>query len=320
MRVFFFLLCCSFGISLNAQQSVRGQVTDADGGIPFAHVVAQSGEMSVCDEEGKFVLQIPDGSTIKLAVSAMGYVTFQGTFDTSEFIRVSLEKVMFALDEVVVTGTMREMSILQSPVKTEVATAALLEAIPSYSVIESISMVNGVQEVVSCGVCGTNDIHINGMEGAYTLVLIDGMPIMSSLASVYGFNGIPTSLIKQVEIVKGPSSTLYGTEAVGGVINIITKKPQDISRLAFGASYSTHDEFNADILAAPQLGDKINFLISGNLFRNEKRLDDNGDNFTDIPLSERYSIFSKLSFDRPQDRKASIAFRYYDEERWGGVM
>ena len=62
--------------------------------------------------------------------------------------------------------------------------------------------------------CGTNDIHINGMEGPYTLVLIDGMPIMSSLSTVYGLNGIPTSLIKQIEIIKGPSSTLYGTEAV----------------------------------------------------------------------------------------------------------
>ena len=77
--------------------------------------------------------------------------------------------------------------------------------------------------------CGTNDIHINGMEGPYTLILIDGMPIMSSLSTVYGLNGIPTSLIKQIEVIKGPSSTLYGTEAVAGVINIITKKPTDVS-------------------------------------------------------------------------------------------
>ena len=65
------------------------------------------------------------------------------------------------------------------------------------------------------------------MEGPYTLVLIDGMPIMSSLSTVYGLNGIPTSLIKQIEVIKGPSSTLYGSEAVAGVINIITKKAND---------------------------------------------------------------------------------------------
>ena len=78
----------------------------------------------------------------------------------------------------------------------------------------------GVQKQINCGVCGTNDIHINGMEGPYTLVLINGMPVMSSLSTVYGLNGIPTSLIKQIEIIKGPSSTLYGTEAVAGIINI----------------------------------------------------------------------------------------------------
>ena len=71
--------------------------------------------------------------------------------------------------------------------------------------------------------CNTGDIHINGLEGPYTLVLIDGMPIVSGLGTVYGLSGIPNSLIEQIEIVKGPASSLYGSEAVGGLINIITK-------------------------------------------------------------------------------------------------
>ena len=86
-------------------------------------------------------------------------------------------------------------------------------------------MINGLQPQMACNVCQTADIHINGMEGAYTLVTIDGMPIVSGLSSVYGQIGIPSSLIERVEVVKGPSSTLYGSEAVGGLINIITKNP-----------------------------------------------------------------------------------------------
>jgi iron complex outermembrane receptor protein len=76
-------------------------------------------------------------------------------------------------------------------------------------------------------VCNTGDIHINGLEGPYTMVLIDGMPIVSSLSTVYGLAGIPNSLVKRIEVVKGPASTLYGSEAVGGVINIITKSAKD---------------------------------------------------------------------------------------------
>ena len=120
---------------------------------------------------------------------------------------------------------MKETFLSASPVKVDVVTQKFLKKIATANVMEVIENVNGVQKQINCGVCGTNDIHINGMEGPYTLVLINGMPVMSSLSTVYGLNGIPTSLIKQIEIIKGPSSTLYGTEAVAGVINILTKDP-----------------------------------------------------------------------------------------------
>ena len=94
---------------------------------------------------------------------------------------------------------------------------------PTPSVFEAIAMVNGVQPQLNCSVCNTGDIHINGLEGPYTMILIDGMPIVSSLSTVYGLSGIPNSIIERIEVVKGPASSLYGSEAMGGVINIITK-------------------------------------------------------------------------------------------------
>lgn len=84
----------------------------------------------------------------------------------------------------------------------------------------------------NCNVCNTGDIHINGLEGPYTMVLIDGMPMVSGLSTVYGLSGIPQSLINRVEIVRGPASTLYGSEAVGGLINIITNDPDDVAALS----------------------------------------------------------------------------------------
>ncbi len=213
---------------------------------------------------------------------------------------------------------MKETFLSASPVKVDVITQKLLKKIATTNVMEVIENINGVQEQINCGVCGTNDIHINGMEGPYTLVLINGMPVMSSLSTVYGLNGIPTSLIKQIEIIKGPSSTLYGTEAVAGVINIITKDPIDVYTIELESFITSHLEKNIDFSYAPKMK-KLDVLLSGNYFKLDNFLDDNKDNFTDIPFSERLSLFNQWNFKRISQKKLSLSAKYYQEDRSGGV-
>ncbi|MBC8643502.1 TonB-dependent receptor plug domain-containing protein [Flavobacterium lindanitolerans] len=104
--------------------------------------------------------------------------------------------------------------------------------------------VNGVRPQLNCNICNTGDIHINGLEGPYTLVLIDGMPIVSGLSTVYGLSGIPNSLLERIEIVKGPASSLYGSEAVGGLINIITKNPSNAPRFSIDGFSNSWGEVN----------------------------------------------------------------------------
>ena len=193
-----------------------------------------------------------------------------------------------------------------------------LKKIATTNVMEVIENVNGVQTQINCGVCGSNDIHINGMEGPYTLVLINGMPVMSSLSTVYGLNGIPTSLIKQIEIIKGPSSTLYGTEAVAGVINIITKDPMDVSSIELESFITSHLEKNIDFAYAPKMKE-VDVLVSGNYFKMDNFIDDNKDNFTDIPFSERLSLFNQYIFKRKSQKSFSLSVKYYQEDRSGGV-
>ncbi|HRF39444.1 MAG TPA: TonB-dependent receptor plug domain-containing protein, partial [Saprospiraceae bacterium] len=91
---------------------------------------------------------------------------------------------------------------------------------------------SGVQPVINCNVCNTGDIQINGIEGVYTQILLDGMPIVSGLGTVYGLMGIPNSLIERIEVVKGPAGTLYGSEAMAGQINIITKNSLSAPRFS----------------------------------------------------------------------------------------
>src|SRR5690606_1009104 len=141
----------------------------------------------------------------------------------------------------------KEISKMDSPIPVEIYTPALFRKNPTPSIFESLSMVNGVQPQLNCNICNTGDIHINGMEGPYTMVLIDGMPIVSSLSTVYGLSGIPNSMVKRIEVVKGPASTLYGSEAVGGLINIITREPATAPRLQADVSATSFGEYNLDL-------------------------------------------------------------------------
>jgi len=224
------------------------------------------------------------------------------------------------LNEIVISGTLKEVSRLDSPVPVEVYTAKFFKANPNPSVFEALQNVNGVRPQLNCNICNTGDIHINGLEGPYTMVLIDGMPIVSGLSTVYGLSGIPQSLIDRIEIVKGPASTLYGSEAVGGLINIITKKPANAPLFSIDAFGTNWSELHTDIAAKFNVGEKAQSLIGVTYFNYQNPIDKNKDNFTDVTLQDRLSVFNKWNFKRNNDRLFSMAGRYSYEDRWGGEM
>src|SRR5690606_6030491 len=172
------------------------------------------------DDNGYFRLQIPeeDYENGKLVASYAGYapdtIALSPGKATYNFRLIGTAGM---LGEVVVSGTMKAVSKLESPVPVEVYTSKFFQANPTPSSFDALQNVNGVRPQLNCNVCNTGDIHIDGLEGPYTMVLIDGMPIVSGLSTVYGLSAIPQSLIERVEVVKGPASTLYGSEAVGGL-------------------------------------------------------------------------------------------------------
>jgi outer membrane receptor for ferrienterochelin and colicins len=214
---------------------------------------------------------------------------------------------------------MKAVSKMSSPIPVEVYTPAYFKKNPAPNIFESLQMVNGVQPQLNCNVCNTGDIHINGMEGPYTMILIDGMPIVSSLSTVYGLAGIPNSMVKRIEIVKGPASTLYGSEAVGGLINIITKDALISEKLRMDISASHIGELNADLTTA-HVGKRASTLLGINYFNFNRRLDINNDNFTDLTLQNRVSVFNKWNFKGTGDFNASLGVRVIYENRWGGEL
>lgn len=255
---------------------------------------------------------------IFISLSIFPYVFSQNTINIKEKDSVKKVQKTNDLDEVVVTGTLKPVKRLESAVPVEVYTRTYFKKNPTPSIYEALQIVNGVRPQLNCQVCNTGDIHINGLEGAYTMVLIDGMPIVSSLSTVYGLSGIPNSLIERVEVVKGPASSLYGSEAVGGLINIITKNATNapvFSADFFGTSWF---ENNLDLGFKFNAGKKTAVLTGVNYFNFNNKVDNNNDNFTDMTLQDRISVFQKWNFDRKENRIFSLAGRYMYEDRWGG--
>jgi len=307
---------------LGYNQSVHGIVLDETSKepIPFSNILIMGSTKGVvAHSDGKFALEIPSGQTSKIIVRSVGYQSDTISV-TEDEITIYLKKAEGILGEVVVTGTMKEISKMDSPISVEVYSPTLFKKNPSPTLFESLNMVNGVQPQLNCNVCNTGDIHINGLEGPYTMILIDGMPIVSSLSTVYGLSGIPQSLVKRIEIVKGPASTLYGSEALAGLINVITKDPVSAARIQVDLSATSLGEFNTDVSAKWKASKKATALLGVNYFNYQILSDINKDNFTDVALQNRVSVFNSWDFKRKSDKKARLAIRYVYENRWGGEM
>jgi len=319
------VVCSMLYTSVLLAQSISGKITN-ENGEPIAGASVQIHKTTLgasSNAEGQYAIKNMANGTWTVKLKAIGYVsteaklTITGKDLVKDFV---LSSNSSSLDEVVVSGTMKEVSKLDSPVPVEVYTSRFFKANPTPSIFESLQNINGVRPQLNCNICNTGDIHINGLEGPYTMVMIDGMPIVSGLSTVYGLSGIPQSLIDRVEIVKGPASTLYGSEAVGGLINIITKNPKNAPLLSADVFGTTWGEINADIAGKFNVGKTAQSLIGISTFNYSNPIDNNNDNFTDVTLQSRVSVFNKWNFNRKDNKVFSLAGRYVYEDRWGGEM
>ena len=323
MKFYLKILLLIFSVTCSSQNnSLTGKISDRLENLSYANIYIQNTKFGTSsNDEGYYQIKnIPSG-TYKIVVSSIGYntKTIEITFNKDEKIIQNFSLVSDnSLDEIVVSGNLKPVSKSASSVPVDVYSKSFFKKNPTPSIFESLQNVNGVRPQLNCKVCNTGDIHINGLEGPYTFVLIDGMPIVSGLSTVYGLTGIPQALIQRVEVVKGPASTLFGSEAVGGIINIITKKPSNSPMLFVDSFSSSWEEINTDIGFKYNASKKIQGLLGINYFNYQNIIDNNNDNFTDLTLQNRISIFNKLNIERSNNKLFTIAFRYVYEDRWGG--
>lgn len=244
------------------------------------------------DQNGWFRMEGLGPAEVEMRISALGFIPQRQKADLRrvEPLPLTMVRRHREVEEVVITATKVAVRKEDSPVPVEIYESRHFEKNPSGNLFASLGMVNGVQPQLNCQVCNTGDIHINGMEGPYTMVLIDGMPIVSGLSTVYGLSGIPNRMIERIELVKGPASALYGSEAMGGIINVITRSPQQENRIALDMMGTSWGEGQGD-LGLSIRKEKWASLHGLSLYHYGQSIDWNGDGFTDLTAQHRWNLF-----------------------------
>jgi len=234
-------------------------------------------------------------------------------------VRAQFSKDSFNLKEVVVTGTLKELRREDFAIPVEIYTQEYFQSQNVFNLQDAIRFISGLQANIDGCIDGAADIEINGLEGTYALVLLDGAPITGGTGNLYGLMGIPLSIIDRIEVIKGPASTLYGTEAVAGVVNVITKSPEHSNKVSIDSRLTSYLETGLDASVTFKEG-KANGLLGVSYFGMNKKWDFNKDNFTDIPLQNRLAFINKWTFRNRVNKQSSILARYIWDDRTGGQL
>lgn len=301
---------------------IEGRVTANGQPLPYAVVALLKTSYSAqADSLGQFQLDGIAEGRYQLQVSFVGYENYHTEVLLGKSATIKLNPELLPLDarlkEIVVTGSLKEVSKLQSTTPVDVYSYKYFQRNPTDNLFDALQNVNGLFADIDNGVSNTSDVQINGLEGNYSLFLVDGVPALNGLAGIYALNAFPMSLVDKLEIVKGASSTLYGSEAIAGVINIKTKDPAKAPRFAANVSLTSMLEAAADISARIK-AKKVNGLFAVSAESFNYRWDVNKDNILDIPLTNRVSAYNKWSLNRKDGKLATLYGRYLFEDRFGG--
>lgn len=306
----------SFSNPIPAVQ-LKGHVIDAKTGEHLSYVtvaVKNSTIATASDASGHFTLKNLRPGSYTIVAQTVGYTTLEKIIDLTEGqsldVEFDLQPADMKLSEVVVSANRNEIKRKEASVVVGVLDTKLFDTSNSCNLAQGLNFQSGLRVENNCQNCGFQQVRINGLEGPYSQILIDSKPIFSSLAGVYGIEQIPTNMVDRVEVVRGGGSALFGSNAIGGTINIITKEAL-YNSFSIGNTFSLIDgdspdnvvTMNASLVTDDQ---KAGIYMFG-MMRDRKEWDANGDDFSELGKlnSETFgfrgyykpSIFSKLTLE-----------------------
>ncbi len=310
----------------NAQVgNITGNIKSGQKPIAFVTVAIQNLAIgTVTDLQGNFILKdIPYGNH-KVRISLIGYKTVVKEINVNQAttsFNAQLEEDLLQLQQVVVTGTRSEVPMHQAPIITMRINSKMLQNTQSQSVADGLSFSPGLRVENNCNNCGFTQLRMNGLDGAYTQILINSRPVFSALAGVYGLELFPAAMIDRVEIVKGGGSVMYGANAIGGTVNLITKNPQiNTFELGLNQAFTNLEASDRTVNFSGSLVNKaatrgVGFYAFN---RNRKPWDANNDGFTEITNLENTTVGIDAFWDLPKDYKLKINAYHITEFRRGG--
>lgn len=308
--------------------NAHGHVIDARNGehIPFATVSVEGTTIgTTTDATGHFYLKnLPEGELTILAES-VGYKALRRKIvarsGKSVEVNFEMSEETLSMDAVVVSATRNETNKKSTAVVVNVASAKLFETTASTNLAESMKFQSGLRVENNCGNCGTMQLRINGLEGQYSQILLDSAPIFSSLAAVYGLEQLPVAMIERVEVIRGGGSALFGSNAIGGVVNIITKEPLRNSLTVSNLTDVIEDgtaEYNTSLNGSFVSDDNRAGIYLFGMIKNRAAYDRNGDGFTDIPQVKSETVGFHGYYKTSIRSKLTAEYHHIHEFRRGG--
>jgi len=324
-----FLITCLSFISFaqhnnNAIYTINGTVSAEGNPVAFATLsIKGTSNGSVCDENGTFNLKANHGQ-LTIIVQAVGYKTTEKAIhlDYNTTLNFNLKEDISSLDQVVVTGTRTYKKRTNSAVIVNVINSKTLDNVQACTLSEGLKFQTGLRVETDCQTCNYTQLRMNGLAGGYSQILINGRAIFSPLTGLYGMEQIPTNMIDRIEVVRGGGSALYGSSAIGGTVNVITKIPRKNS---YEIGY-THQNFKGtpeNILAGNITAISENKETGATFFINNRQrsaYDANDDNFSELPQLKNLSFGTNLFFLPTDNQKLEVSLSKLNEFRYGGEL
>ena len=308
--------------------SIKGHIIDKSTNehIPYVTITVKGTTIgTVADATGHFTMRNLPDDEFTIVAEFLGYKSVEYTIAAKHpknlDVSLTLEEQPMSMDDVVVSATRNETNKKNTATIVNVTSSKIFDNTASTNLAESIKFQPGLRVENTCGNCGAVQLRINGLEGQYSQILLDSNPIFSSLAGVYGVEQLPVAMIERVEVIRGGGSALFGSNAIGGVVNIITKEPL---RNSLSLSHTTNlmhgdtPEFNTSLNGSFVSDDHRAGLYLFGMVKDRSAFDYNKDGFTDVLKMESETIGFRGYYKTSAYSKLTAEYHHISEYRRGG--